>query len=282
MIVGKVIGGMFGFLFAAPLGHGLLGLIGGIWLGNRFDRAFGQMWGRYSPFGASPAEAQRIFFRETFAVMGHVAKADGVVSRSEIAVANSIMQQLGIRGQRRQEAIAAFKRGKSADFDLYESLQLVRHVCGQNPAMLGIFIDIQYKAATADGQSTKKQQEVLHQIQVQLGLASPNFGFGGFGFNAGGQQHSSSYAGSQRQRRQYTARKPQSMSADAAYQLLDVDKSADQPTVKKAYRRQLGANHPDRLIAKGLPEEMIKVANQKTQKIKEAYTAICQARGWKA
>ena len=36
----------------------------------------------------------------------------------------------------------------------------------------------------------------------------------------------------------------------------------------------MNQNHPDKLIAKGLPEEMIKVANDKTQKIKSAYDRI--------
>ncbi len=55
---------------------------------------------------------------------------------------------------------------------------------------------------------------------------------------------------------------------------------ASKQEVKKAYRRLLSRNHPDKLIAQGLPEAMIKVANEKTQKIMKAYELICRSKGW--
>ncbi len=50
--------------------------------------------------------------------------------------------------------------------------------------------------------------------------------------------------------------------------------------MKRAYRRLISRNHPDKLIAQGLPEEMIKIANDKTQKITKAYEQICTSKGW--
>ena len=49
--------------------------------------------------------------------------------------------------------------------------------------------------------------------------------------------------------------------------------------VKKAYRRQMSENHPDKLVARGLPESMQDLAKEKTQRIREAYEVICEARG---
>ena len=45
--------------------------------------------------------------------------------------------------------------------------------------------------------------------------------------------------------------------------------------------RGLGFGTPDRLMAKGVPEEMIKLATEKTQAIRQAYEDICRAKGWK-
>jgi len=59
-----------------------------------------------------------------------------------------------------------------------------------------------------------------------------------------------------------------------AYALLGVDVSASDSEVKKAYRRMMSQHHPDKLVSKGLPEEMIKLANEKTQQIKKAYDLI--------
>ena len=64
-----------------------------------------------------------------------------------------------------------------------------------------------------------------------------------------------------------------------AYSLLEVEAAATDADVKKAYRRMMSKNHPDRMMAKGVPPEMIKLATQKTQQVKEAYEFIKQARG---
>jgi DnaJ like chaperone protein len=65
-----------------------------------------------------------------------------------------------------------------------------------------------------------------------------------------------------------------------AYQVLGVTATASKEEVKKAYRRLMSQNHPDRLIAKGVPEAMVKMATAKTQNIKQAYEDICKAKGW--
>jgi DnaJ like chaperone protein len=60
----------------------------------------------------------------------------------------------------------------------------------------------------------------------------------------------------------------------AAYDLLGVSEGVSDAELKKAYRRQMNQHHPDKLVAKGLPEEMIEIATQKTQDIKAAYELI--------
>ena len=59
-----------------------------------------------------------------------------------------------------------------------------------------------------------------------------------------------------------------------AYALLGVKKTNSDAEIKKAYRRLMNQHHPDKLIAKGLPEEMIKLATQKTQEIKAAHDLV--------
>ena len=63
------------------------------------------------------------------------------------------------------------------------------------------------------------------------------------------------------------------------YASLGINKSATEAEIKKAYRKQMSQHHPDKLLAKGLPEEMIKIATEKTQNIKAAYDRICAAKG---
>ena len=70
-----------------------------------------------------------------------------------------------------------------------------------------------------------------------------------------------------------------SSALEDAYEIIGVNSSATDPEVKKAYRRLMSQNHPDKLIAKGLPEEMIEIATNKTQEIQKAYDLIADSRG---
>ena len=70
-------------------------------------------------------------------------------------------------------------------------------------------------------------------------------------------------------------------SIDAAYKVLGVTANDDQNTVKRAYRKLMNENHPDKLAAKGLPDEMMELAKEKTQQIQAAYDLICKQKGWK-
>jgi len=63
--------------------------------------------------------------------------------------------------------------------------------------------------------------------------------------------------------------------------VLGIKESATDAEVKKAYRRLTNQHHPDKLVSKGLPEEMIEIAKTRTQEIRAAYDQIKQARGMK-
>ena len=62
--------------------------------------------------------------------------------------------------------------------------------------------------------------------------------------------------------------------------MLGVSPSDDQLTVKRAYRRLMNENHPDKLVSKALPKEMLEMAKEKAQQIQAAYDLICKSKGW--
>ena len=49
--------------------------------------------------------------------------------------------------------------------------------------------------------------------------------------------------------------------------------------IKKAYRKLMSEHHPDKLIARGVPEDMIKLATERSQDIRAAYDRIRESRG---
>src|SRR3569833_1548686 len=74
---------------------------------------------------------------------------------------------------------------------------------------------------------------------------------------------------------------PQSQGSLAdAYTVLSLTSEASDDEVKKAYRRLMSQHHPDKLVAKGLPEEMMKMATERTHQIRSAYERIREARGF--
>ena len=62
------------------------------------------------------------------------------------------------------------------------------------------------------------------------------------------------------------------------YEVLGVSSNASDDEVKNAYRKLIRDNHPDLLIAKGVPQEFIELANKKMSEINTAYEKIEKAR----
>lgn len=272
---GKLLGAFFGYLIAGPSGA-----LFGILIGNFFDRGlaahFSTLHGSY--YDEKRHYVQKVFFEATFTIMGHVAKADGRVTENEIQMARQMMSEMRLSREQRELAKQYFNEGKNALFDVSRIVNLLLNTCRDNPELLKLFMDIQYRSAQVDGLSNKKI-EVLDMIFRQLGFAPLHRQYRyyeDFGFK-------NSHSAGQRQQRQQSGnssnQSPYTTLAQA-YALLEVDQNANKQEVKRAYRRSISRNHPDKLIAQGLPEEMIKMANAKTQTITKAYEQICVSKGW--
>lgn len=269
------LGKLIGFLIGAVL-LGPIGALIGLFLGHIVDT---NRNGRNPHFQSIQTEAQQAFFDTTFATMGHIAKADGHISEDEIAIARTIMQRIGLNEQQKQKAIHEFTRGKQADFNIEANLNFLMRMCHHHRSLLKLFVDIQIQAAYATGSASPKQQHILQTICRMLNMPALNFTllnllYGRTHHHSNDQQHSDySY------QRQSFNPTPNAPSLQECYALLDTSATATDADVKKAYRRMMSQNHPDKLVAKGLPEKMVKLATEKTQRIQKAYEQICKARG---
>lgn len=278
-IFGKILGTFFGFLFGGPLGA-----IFGLFIGHQFDKARRlRQAGFHSGFGGGPSQAERQeeFFKAAFAVMGHVAKAKGQVTREEIQLASAMMDRMSLHGEQRKAAQEAFREGKESDFPLETVLERVRISSGGRFDLMQFFLELQISAAFADGDVHPSERNVLHKIARGLGFSSEQleqrlrmqeaaFRFQQGSFGGRGHSHQS---GSWQQ----------ASTADQlsdAYKLLGVDSSADSKEVKRAYRKLMNEHHPDKLMAKGLPPEMMNVAKEKAQEIQNAYDLIKKSKGF--
>ncbi|WP_448245769.1 co-chaperone DjlA [Thalassotalea agariperforans] len=263
-IWGKVLGALFGFMLTkSPIGA----IIGAI-IGHRFDKSLGFNFDGLHQ--KTEQDRQGAFLYTSFSVMGHIAKAKGRVTEHEIQFASQYMTKLGLTGDLRQQAQDAFREGKMAGFPLKERLQKFKALCRGREDLIMMFLEIQIQLAFADGQLDQEERAVLHTIAQHLGFSTVELDRLLEMIIAGAQFHGGNANGSQQNR-------PTSASQlENAYKVLGIDKNSDEKTVKKAYRKLMSQHHPDKLVAKGLPKEMMEVAKQKTQDIQSAYEMICK------
>lgn len=268
--VGKLIGGAVGLVLAKG---GLLGLLVGVAVGHQFDRGFRGGGGASAFKPVSPARRRQVFFESLFLAMGHLAKADGRVSEAEIQAARTSMHRMRLGPEEVRRAIDLFSRGKDPNFPIDQQIRELNEVCQGQPALIRNFLEALMELALIENTMTAAERELLWRMAAGLGVgrvemaqfeavlrAQRSFGQGG------GQQG---------------ARRSGTVSLDQAYKALGVTSSATDKEVKTAYRRLMSQHHPDKLVARGLPDSMMEVAEERTREIRKAYETIRDHRGMK-
>ena len=276
---GKLVGGVLGF----ATGLGPVGALVGFFIGHAYDESVARE-GDDDVAPADAANVRDVFFRTTFAVMGCVAKSDGRISEQDIAAARHVFAQLRLGEAASRVAIEHFNRGKQPDFRWQPVVAELRRVCGGRHDLLRMFMEIELRAALLGNGLAAPARALLLRIAQSLGITGLEFahleavlrlqGYGA-GFESGGAR-----ADSQQDYRSAggAGASPGNALAEA-YEILEVEPSASDAEVTKAYRRQMSQNHPDKLVARGLPESMLEIAKEKTQAIQAAYERVRAARG---
>ncbi|MDP0371932.1 co-chaperone DjlA [Glaesserella parasuis] len=283
--IGKILGFILGYKFFGGFFGGLLGLIIGHW----GDKKLYELGSVSSTMFGKALTRQSLFMQTTFAVLGHISKAKGRVTENDIQLARQLMANMKLDANNQQLAQKAFTLGKEANFPLRQVMQEFREACGQRRDLLRFFVEVQMQAALQDGNLDGNEQQILFTIAETLGMsrlqfeqmiamvaAAQRFRSGYYQYEHQGSsqqgQYQGNYGGYQRS---------SGPSLKDAYSVLGVSESDDQTTVKRAYRKLMNEHHPDKLVAKGLPPEMMEVAKEKAQQIQAAYDLICKSKGWK-
>lgn len=248
-IIGVLVGGFPGLA---------IGVVAGYFLGPVIRKAvLGRLQG-----------TQSRFIDPMFEVMGALCKADGVVTRDEIHAVERIFDTLHLSSANREQAKAAFNRGKAKDFDLEAAVDRYADISRSHPAFLQLFLHFQAMAIAADGVIHRAEHEMLLRVARRLGLDERDL-----------EQFEALLQASAGRRSAGTDSYSSHDRLNSAYLAIGVSPSADDAEVKKAYRRLISENHPDKLAARGLPESMRAVAEERSREINKAYDIIKESRG---
>ncbi|MBT5570963.1 MAG: DnaJ domain-containing protein [Alphaproteobacteria bacterium] len=242
-IWGKVLGGAAGFMIGGPLGA-----LVGAGAGHLYDKA---RQGASEGVAGDPTK-QIGFTIAVIALGAKLAKADGVVTPDEIRAFRRVFK---VSPEESQNVARVFNQARKSTAGYEPYAKQVGGMFKDNPAVLEELLNCLFHIALADGEVHEDELIYLQNVAAIFGFSETDF-----------------------------ARiREQNMGPDKAdpYTVLGVRHDMDDAAIKSAYRKLVRENHPDSLIAQGMPEEFIEVANDKLAAINAAYDKICAQRGIK-
>ena len=244
---GKLTFGTMGMLFGGPLGA-----IAGAALGHHLiDKKTSQI-NRQISFGQAE-QSQAAYFVSIFSILGKLAKADGVITRDEIAVVEGFLSSLQIPQQQKQFARQVFREAKNSPYSIDDFASQLYQINRHQPTILLSFMDLLFKLAAADGKLHPAEETQLKRVQNIFMISNQQF-----------ESIKSIYFNK----------------ADRYYNILDCTNKSTNEEIRASYKRLVKDFHPDTIISKGLPEEFIQFATKRFQEIQEAYEIVRKDRGF--
>ena len=233
-IWGSLIGGMIGFSLGGPFGM-LLGSL----LGGKISRS------RTGPRFQASAQSQRIFALSLIVLSAKLSKADGQVSREELI---AVKDKLKIPENEIDQVGKIFNRAKeeSTGYEPYAK-QIAQFYQGHINVLEEV-INILFYIAESDGKVSPSELTMIENISKIFGLTQAQF-----------NSIRESRKGSDKLN---------------PYIVLESNPDDDLQSIRKKYLKLSKENHPDLLISKGVPQEVIDESKNKMRAINSAWDQI--------
>lgn len=248
-IIGKIIGGTIGFALGGPLGA-----VAGAVFGHAFDTDGRSNYsGEYQRLSALE-ETQLAFFVSTFSMLAKLAQVDGEVTIEEVdAVEVFAVRDIGLSAENRLVALNIFRAALESPAQFEDFARQFDQSFHHKPQMVEMMIDILLRVSVADGRMNSAEEALIAGAARIFAMSSARY-----------EQIRARYA----------------ENSDAAYQVLGCTPQDSNEQIKKQYRRLVQEYHPDKITAKGLPDEFIQLAGNKFREIQAAYETLKKERGF--
>lgn len=224
------------------------GLAAGLLLGGPVGAALGALAGHFF-IDRVKDDPQMAFTVALIALCGKMARADGVVLATEVETFEHLFQ---IPPEERMHVRRFFDYAQRDSAGYEEYAAKIAQIYTGNPAVLEDVLDALFEIAKADNVMHPGEEIFLKRVAEIFGFSERDF---------------------RRMRATHFGPDP----ADP-YAVLGVSDTASDEEVKRAYRAFVRENHPDMLMARGVPAEFVKLATGKLAAINAAYEQICRER----
>jgi len=233
-IWGNLVGGFIGFSFAGPIGA----LIGSI-IGGKISSA------RRGGFQQGFAQSQQIFAISLVILTAKLAKADGHVSKEELI---AIKQKLKVPDNEIDQVGKIFNKAKEDSLGYEPYAQQIAQIYRKQPAVLDEVVNILFYVAESDGNVSDSELVMIRNISNIFGLNDKQFD------------------GIKESRKDSDKLNP--------YVVLGCNPNDDFSTIRKKYLKLSKEHHPDILVNKGVPKEVIEESKKKMRAINSAFDKI--------
>ena len=213
-----------------------------------FSALFGWVGGLFA--GDPAARRQVAFSVALIALSAKMAKADGIVTADEIAAFRRVFV-VPPGEERNVERLFDLARQDIAGFDTYA--RRIAALYDDDCCPLEDVLDGLFAIAKADGAVHDAEMAYLEQVATIFGFTSADF-------------------------ERIAARHVVPAEGDP-YLILGADRSWSFSEMRRHYRRLVSENHPDKVIARGLPQEFVAVATDRLAAINRAWERIEKERG---
>lgn len=240
----------------------VIGLIALLLVAYQFYRGFRHSVHTFERQGEKLARVSEDFVRALFACMGHLAKSDGRVSEDEIRAARLIMHRLGLSPAQVRHAIHWFDDGKRPDFPLVQTVREVRRVSARSAPKRTMFLRLLLEVVLAKPVLRKQERHMIWTICTELDI---------------GRVELAQLEAMIRAQKGFK-RSPEG-DADAArlrraYETLGTSPEASNEEIKKAYRRLMNRNHPDKIAGDNPAADVVAEAERRTREVRSAYEML--------